>query len=431
MKSVNYDKDIKELFVILICLIFILGYFTFIKFTYKVEEDSKTGNDVVESVNSFNESFVRNVNSVAGNNNYLVSPYSVELALSMLATGASGSSLDEINNVVGNRNITSFNIQNRIGVANALFIKDLYKNYVIKDFASNLSNNYNTEILYDKFETPDVINKWCKEKTWDMIDSVVDRLDPNFVLGIANAVAVDVEWDSEFDCNSTTSQEFVKDDNSTLNVEMMHKTYNSNASYFSNDFSSGVIIPYKKYDNSGNVADTGNNLEFVGILPSNSISEFINSINEDGLKNFASNATLVGSENKLEVALPRFKYDYDVSDLKTVLQSMGINSIFNETNADFSNIISKTDMSSLGINNLYVDTAIHKTHIDLNEKGTKAAAVTSFGLNTNAAEQTETIKIEFNKPFIYMIRDSASKEILFFGTVYNPNEWKGSTCSND
>lgn len=431
MKSVNYDKDIKELFVILICLIFILGYFTFIKFTYKVEEDSKTGNDVVESVNSFNESFVRNVNSVAGNNNYLVSPYSVELALSMLATGASGSSLDEINNVVGNRNITSFNIQNRIGVANALFIKDLYKNYVIKDFASNLSNNYNTEILYDKFETPDVINKWCKEKTWDMIDSVVDRLDPNFVLGIANAVAVDVEWDSEFDCNSTTSQEFVKDDNSTLNVEMMHKTYNSNASYFSNDFSSGVIIPYKKYDNSGNVVDTGNNLEFVGILPSNSISEFINSINEDGLKNFASNATLVGSENNLEVSLPRFKYDYDVSDLKTVLQSMGINSIFNETNADFSNIISKTDMSSLGINNLYVDTAVHKTHIDLNEKGTKAAAVTSFGLNTNAAEQTETVKIEFNKPFIYMIRDSASKEILFFGTVYNPNEWKGSTCSND
>ena len=80
---------------------------------------------------------------------------------------------------------------------------------------------------------------------------------------------------------------------------------------------------------------------------------------------------------------------------------------------------------------LYVSTAIHMTHISLNEKGTKAAAVTYFGIEKATAfmGEKEYIDIEFNKPFMYMIRDTKSHEILFFGVVESPNEWKGNTCS--
>ena len=83
------------------------------------------------------------------------------------------------------------------------------------------------------------------------------------------------------------------------------------------------------------------------------------------------------------------------------------------------------------IPNLYVGEAIHKTHIDLNEKGTKAAAVTYFGMYkaTSVMKQPERVKVTFDKPFMYMIRDSKTKEILFFGTVYEPNKWNGSTCT--
>ena len=84
--------------------------------------------------------------------------------------------------------------------------------------------------------------------------------------------------------------------------------------------------------------------------------------------------------------------------------------------------------------NVYVGEAIHKTHIDLNEKGTKAAAITYFGMFKNSAmieeEKYDTIDIKFNKPFIYMIREINTKEILFFGTVYESNIWKGTTCEN-
>ena len=74
--------------------------------------------------------------------------------------------------------------------------------------------------------------------------------------------------------------------------------------------------------------------------------------------------------------------------------------------------------------------AIHKTYIDFNEKGTKAAAVTGFLANYKSSinPNQKVYSIIFDKPFIYMIRENNTKELLFFGTVYEPNLWNGSTC---
>ena len=83
--------------------------------------------------------------------------------------------------------------------------------------------------------------------------------------------------------------------------------------------------------------------------------------------------------------------------------------------------------------NVYVGEAVHKTRIELNEKGTKAAAVTYFGMFKNAMEienDYEEVDIKFNKPFIYLIREKNTSELLFFGTVFEPNKWEGMTCSN-
>ena len=83
--------------------------------------------------------------------------------------------------------------------------------------------------------------------------------------------------------------------------------------------------------------------------------------------------------------------------------------------------------------NSYFDEAIHKTHISLNEKGTKAAAVTYFGLKAATAMKDENkyIDIVFNRPFMYIIKDKDSNELLFMGTVYTPNKWHGNTCESE
>ena len=86
-------------------------------------------------------------------------------------------------------------------------------------------------------------------------------------------------------------------------------------------------------------------------------------------------------------------------------------------------------MGANGTNNdYYVSQAIHKTYIELDEKGTKAAAASGFVISKNAAEEEEITHIEFNKPFAYIIRDKKSNEILFFGMMYEPNKWEGSNC---
>ena len=106
--------------------------------------------------------------------------------------------------------------------------------------------------------------------------------------------------------------------------------------------------------------------------------------------------------------------------------------MFSESEAEFYNIISKDSLVRNNLDNLYVGEGIHKTHINLNEKGTKAAAVTFFGLFGNSAlveNKYKSVYITFDRPFIYLIREVSSNEILFFGVVNEPNEWEGITCN--
>lgn len=400
------NKRIIYLLIIIVLLVTIIGIIIF-KDISKTNNNSKE--DIVITDNDFTLNFVKNVNKNKLEN-YLVSPYSVEVALNMLKSGSSGNTLDELNKVLSKRNL-KFN-NDDVKIANGIFIKNKYKNTIKDSFTNNLITNYNAEILYDEFTTPNVINNWVNDKTNGMINKILDDISPDFVLGLANAIAIDANWESEFECIRTTSESFKKIDGRTINVQMMHNTYHDDIKYLDSDIK-GIILPYKE------------NLEFIGILPNTKVQEYISNLSKEKLDNTLNSFKDISSKERILLSLPRFSYSYDLKDFKDILVDMGIKDAFDSSNANFSNIISPE------IEELYVSEAIHKTYIDLNEKGTKAAAVTYFGLDKNSASSTnkyKDIKIEFNKPFIYMIRDTSSKEILFFGTVYEPNIWNGSTC---
>ena len=388
----------------------------------------KENNRKYNTKNGFN---IKLIKSTIKKENYLISPYSIEIALNMLKEGANGNTKDEIEKVLPNRKISDISIKNRVNIANSLFIKDKYKNTIKKDFKIALVDSYDSEVLYDEFKTPDVINEWVNKKTDGMIKKIINKMDDNFVLGVANAIAVDVEWAKQFDCNDTTKEKFTKDNGKTINVEMMHNSYTTDSyKYLESKDAKGIIIPYKSYDSkTGKIDyDNGRNLEFIGILPNKSVEEYIKDLTEDGLNNLIKSASGASSTYEIKLSLPRFKYEYSVDNFKDSLVKLGIKDAFDQYNADFSGIMKKSDMDD----NLYVGTAIHKTYIDLNEKGTKAAAVTFFGIDSYAAlpQDKEIVNIEFNRPFVYMIRDTKTKEMLFFGAVYEPNLWDGKTCSN-
>ena len=389
-----------------------------------IKKEEKPINKDINYTSDFNINLIKTVDK---EENYLISPYSINIALNMLKEGADNNTLKEIENVLGNNKVTNITSDD-VKIANALFVKNQYKDKIKKEFYNNIKTNYNGEILYDDFKTPNVINNWVNKNTDRMISKILDRMDPNFVLGLANAIAIDVKWQNSFECINTTKEKFKLKDKE-LDVEMMHNSYKYGAKYIKSNEAEGIIIPYQSTNKIGEKDyDENNYLEFIGILPNSDIKAYINNLTKEQLNNLLSNTK--ESSNKLEInlSLPRFKYEYDLIDFKQVLIKMGMKDAFDPNNADFTKIIDRGN----GVENIYVDEAIHKTYIDLNEKGTKAAAVTYFGVKDNAAmleEDKETINIEFNKPFIYMIIDHKTNEILFFGTVYEPNAWKGSTCS--
>ena len=341
--------------------------------------------------------------------NYLVSPYSVEIALNMLRDGTSGNSKKQIEDALGNRVINNLSVNKNIKIANGLFVKDLYKKDISNKYVKGLKNDYSADVIYDEFKTPKVINDWVNNKTDKMIPVLLDQVDSNFVLAIVNALAINEEWENSFECEKTIKDTFTKKDGSTIKVAMMNGT--NNGTYFETDNAKGVVLPYKsKNEKEG--------LEFIAILP-NDIDSYINNLNEKELK--AIDSYKGNSESELRIALPKFSYEYDLQDFMKVLQSMGIKDVFNPGAANLSAMFKKD-------NDFYVSEAIHKTYIELDEKGTKAAASTAFVISKNDAAG-DYISIRFDKPFVYIIRDKKTKEILFFGKVLEPNKWEGNKCN--
>ena len=425
----------KKIIIITITLICLIGAITsIIVITKKGKSNSDKPQEIIEPIPHENEEFLLNliktVNSTQ-QDNYLISPYSIEIALNMVKEGADEETKEELIKVLKERNIKDVSIKNRIGVANGMFLRDKYKDVIEENFNNTLINNYKAEVVVDPFTRPDKINDWVKEKTKGMIPKILDEMSPNFVLGLANAIAIDVNWYHLFECNNTQEAEFKKTDGTKLSVEMMHNSYEENASYFETEKAKGVILPYKKYDSKGEENyEEGSQLEFIGILPKEKVSSYIENLTIEELQKIEDNKKEMNKDYHLQLSIPRFSYDFDLGQFKKVLNSIGLKKMFDSEEANFNKIITEENRKKKGMGNLYIDTAIHKTHIDFNEKGTKAAAVTYFGFKDSAAimEEFDTVQVEFNKPFVYLIRDVDSKEILFFGVVETPNEWKGTTC---
>ncbi len=380
--------------------------------------------------NDFNLNLIKTINSTQ-EHNYLISPYSIEIALNMVKEGSNGKTLEELKKVLPERSMHYLTAKDRIGVANAIFLKDRYSNYIEENFMTSLKKDYQAEVIVDKFTTPNKINEWVNKKTYKMIPKILNQMDSNFVLGLANALAIDVKWLSPFECSLTNEQTFTKSNNETMKVEMMHKFIENNATYFETKNAEGIILPYKTYDEKGEENyHEGVSLEFVGILPKKDAFSYVENLTTKELEDIDKNIQAANDDLNIRLSLPRFEYEFNLAKFKEVLISMGMKSMFSKEEADFSHIISRENLKALGSENLYINTAIHKTYIKLNETGTKAAAVTYFGFAEATAimKQPKVITLNFNKSFVYMIRDSETKEILFFGVVDEPNKWEKKTC---
>lgn len=343
--------------------------------------------------------------------NLVYSPLSIKYALKMLEDGASGNTKTQIEKLLAGETVTKYdNLENVLSLANGMFINDSFSNSIKQDYENLIVEKYNGEIVLDPFDSAKNVNDWISKKTFGMIKNVLNDEDvtsSKFLL--ANALAIKMGWQDQFRFEDTTGMPFYLEDGKEFNATMMKNTFSSDAvSYYKDNEVTSVSMNLEKH------GDT--QLEFVAIMPEEKLSNYVESFSMKELNNITEKSTLTSKKNA-EISIPKFVYESDLKSFKDNLMTLGVKDAFDPDLANF------TKISELYT--YYITNAIHKAKIDFTEKGVEAAAVTVFMFDiTGLPEDDNPVKININKPFLYVIRDKKTNEIWFTGTVYQPNSWE-------
>lgn len=361
------------------------------------------------STNDLNYDFLK---LEATGDNIVYSPLSIRNGLALLDAGASGTTKTEIESVLGTEEIPKYeNIPDKLSLANAVFIKNTFQNEVLPSYTETVQNDYNSEVLYDDFASSDNMDNWVKQKTFNLINSIGIQPDENLRMVLANALAIQMDWKYKLDTDETTGGPFYTKDGSEIEATTMRKEAAiEDIKYYKDDNTTVVSMPLDSTSENAN-------LDFLAVMPSGDIDEYIGNIDQSQIDEIVNNLT-PASEPKDGVILtiPKFKFDYALN-FKSDLETLGIKAAFNNQTADFSNMATEP---------LYVSDAVHKANIDFSEDGIKAAAVTAFAMDIKSAleeEEPQPVIINIDHPFVFLIRDNDNGTVWFTGAVYQPNLW--------
>ena len=345
----------------------------------------------------------------------LVSPLSAMIALAMTANGAGGDTLSEMEKVLGGLPIEELNEQlfnytsslkstdnAKFNLANAIWVTNDPSFSVNKNFIKAVENTFDADIVSANIpKSVDDINNWAKEETFGMINEILneDSVDPETVMVLLNALALDALWASQTDDGACFEDVFNGKDKATF-------MWSDCDGYIEGKNEVGVVKNYM-----------GGNYAFLALLPEGDVHDYAASL--DG-KTFLElyDKRKKAQYNAVEISakMPHFSFECTLN-LVEVLSKMGMSSAFSGATADFSGL----GTSSKG--NLFIDQAIQKTFIELDNSGTRAAAVTAITMATECApaEKIEYYRVELDRPFVYAIIDTQSGLPIFVGVCENIN----------
>lgn len=200
--------------------------------------------------------------------NKIYSPLSIKYALAMLNEGTEGESKEQISNLIGDYKPNKYVNSANMSLANALFIRDTYKNSVKENFVNNLKTKYNADVEYDSFASAKKMNSWISDKTLELIKDMIDDSsvsDLNFAL--INAVAIDMDWKDKF---------------------LVHDNYDNymDANYQHEKYS--WMAPQNLL--SSNFEGVKNRISGMGIIASVNNYDIVNTLGEDNIRKTVGDA---------------------------------------------------------------------------------------------------------------------------------------------
>ncbi|NIA03819.1 MAG: hypothetical protein GWP09_00530 [Nitrospiraceae bacterium] len=349
------------------------------------------------------------------NSNTFLSPFSIYVALSMAYNGARGKTEQQMQNLLGIPNtkgtLTAFDNLYRklnknnskedsyiLSLANLIWVKQGFN--IIPSYLNNIQKYFHGEVTHNA----DYVSTWVEKQTHGKISYNLAP-DPLLRVVLVNAIYFNGSWVYPFEKSLTENRLFHITPTKSVKTKMM--TFSDEyhlLNYYENSKFQVVELPYK--------STNSDKLSMIIFLPknNNTLSKVDSELNSNEFNNIMNHL----SKEKVNVYLPRFNLRTQYI-LNSYLKDLGMGDAFNSHSANFSGISNEQ---------LYISEVIHKTFLNVTEKGTVAAAITAIEMRATAAlppKHEKIIEFDANHPFMFFIVDiSRGNLILFIGSYINP-----------
>jgi len=367
-------------------------------------------------INSSNDFGIELFTKVARNEaeNFMLSPLSASAALTMLLNGCEGDTYqqlrstlkypeditpDEINEAYKSlvEQLLEADKKVKLALANAIFYRD---GFLVKEpFLNSMQTDFSAFIESLDFSAPsalDVINGWASDNTNGKIDKVLNEIRDDAVMFIMNALYFKGDWTMQFDESLTEDRMFYPDGREGLMVSTM--TGKVRSKIYSGDNYRAVELPYGR-----------TNFTMIIMVPDETVADFTGNFTGSEWKALTDTFGGMDDYTEAEVFMPLYKFSYE-KFLNNQLKSMGMVDAF---------ISSMADLSGISEAQIFVSFVKQNTFVEVNEKGTEAAAVTTIGINVTSVPATPPV-FAVDKSFVFAIRERTTNTILFMGQVMEP-----------
>ena len=354
--------------------------------------------------------------------NCFFSPLSITTALAMTYMGTKGDTAKQVENVMklsslgkeihhGFKDLNSDIFphpppnQYQLKLANRLYGQKGFN--FVPEYLSSTRDIYGAQLeavdfMKETEGTRKAINTWVEEQTAGKIQQLLAPgvLSADSRLVLVNAIYFKGEWIEQFDEVDTKDMPFYLSPSNTKTVPMMYQAENFGFYYDESTKCKVLVMGYK-----------GGAVDMMIALPDNitGLAKLESKLSDDVLRSWSSKVRRV----KVRVTLPKFKFSKSFS-LVDCLKHMGITDLFQ---------VGKADLSGIAKDELVVSEVIHKAFLEVNEKGSEAAAATAIVMMLGCAfgmKEEEPKVFKADHPFVFFIRDRKSEAVLFMGHVMCP-----------
>ena len=370
---------------------------------------------IVTANTNFAIRLLKELQSEQSGRNIFISPLSVSIALAMTYNGANSSTREAMSSALGlngmSNDMVNVGYQQLIesllsadkdislNIGDSIWIRSTFAPAVKAQFTDALSRYFGSSVYSRPFDASTIseVNSWVSKETKGKINRILDSIDSDNVMFLINAIYFKGGWVDEFDAALTQQADFTATDGSTVKVDMMRR--DGYYSYFGDDEVQVARLPYGRDKIAMYVflpAKIGSLESFTAALTGNDLEAYFGKL----------------SNTELKLQLPKLKLEYGKVDLKNALTTLGMGVAFDRESADFGKI---ADVRPQHLCIAFVD---HKAVIEVNEKGTEAAAATNVGISLTSVPVSTPFIV--NRPYMFVIRDDRSGTILFAGLITDP-----------